>query len=115
MASDYKQMMKDVSSQVAVLKKDQPDTISGFYAMAGGATKNGALDEKTKELITLAIAVALRCEPCMAFHTAALVRLGVTKEELEETLGCAIYMGGGPALMYAAHAMEAFSQISKKD
>ena len=85
MASDYKQMMKDVSSQVSVLKKDQPDTISGFYAMAGGATKNGALDEKTKELITLAIAVALRCEPCMAFHTASLVRLGVTKEELEET------------------------------
>lgn len=113
MSSDYKQMMKDVSSKVAVLKKDQPDTLAGFYAMAGAATKAGVLDEKTKELITLAVAVAMRCEPCIAFHTNALVRLGATKEEIEETLGCVIYMGGGPALMYSAHTMEAFEQLSK--
>lgn len=112
MATDYKQLMKDVSKQVGALKKDQPDTISGFYAMAGAATKDGVLDEKTKELITLAVAVAMRCEPCIAFHMKGLMRLGVTKEEVEETLGCAIYMGGGPALMYAGHALEAFDQLS---
>lgn len=49
---------------------------------------------------------------CIGFHTQALVKLGVTRQELEEVLGVAIYMGGGPSLMYAADAMVAFDQFS---
>lgn len=112
MATDYKELMKEISSKVGGFKKDMPEAIGGFYALAGAATKNGALDEKTKEFITLGIAVATRCEPCIAFHTKTLIRLGVTKEEFEEALGACIYMGGGPSLMYAAKAMECFEQLS---
>ncbi|AMM85025.1 carboxymuconolactone decarboxylase family protein [Martelella sp. AD-3] len=112
MATDYLQMTADVSKQTAVLRKDIPDTMSGFSALAGAACKAGALDAKTKEYIALGIAVALRCEPCIAFHAKALVKLGVTKAEYEEVLGVAVYMDGGPGLMYAAHALEAFEQFS---
>ena len=94
------------------LKKDIPDTMGSFYAMAGAADKPGALDSKTKEYVALGIAVATRCEPCIAFHTRALIKLGVTRQEFEEVLGTAVYMGGGPAVMYAAHAMDAFDQLS---
>jgi alkylhydroperoxidase/carboxymuconolactone decarboxylase family protein YurZ len=39
-----------------------------------------------------------------------LVKLGTTKQEVIETLGMALYMGGGPSLMYAADAINAFEQ-----
>ncbi len=86
--------------------------MQGFYDMSKAATKDGALDKKTKELIALAIGVSTRCDGCIGFHTEALVKLGVTKEEIEETLGMAVYMGGGPSLMYAADALRAYDQFS---
>ena len=81
--------------------------------MAKAATQDGALDKKTKELIALAIGISTRCDGCIGFHVKALVDLDVTKEELEETLGMAIYMGGGPSLMYAADAMLAYEQFTQ--
>ena len=81
--------------------------------MAQAASKEGALDKKTKELIALAIGVSTRCDGCIGFHTEALVKIGVTRAEIEETLGMAVYMGGGPSLMYAADAILAFEQFSE--
>ena len=40
------------------------------------------------------------------------MKLGLTKPELEEMLGMAVYMGGGPSLMYAASAIAAFEEFS---
>jgi AhpD family alkylhydroperoxidase len=71
--------------------------------MAQAATKPGALDKKTKELTVLAIAVATPCDECIGFHMEALVKPGATRAEIEEALGMAIYMGGGPALMSHPH------------
>ena len=79
--------------------------------MAQGATAEADLDEKNKELIAMGIAIALRCDGCIGFHTKSLVRLGTTRQEFEETLGVAIYMGGGPSLMYAAQALDAWEQF----
>ena len=42
------------------------------------------------------------------------MKLGASREEIEETLGMAIYMGGGPSLMYAADAMLAYEQFKPK-
>ena len=83
-------------------------------ALAQAATRDGALDKKTKELIALAIGVAARCDGCIGFHTEALVKLGATRQEVEETLGMAVYMGGGPSLMYAADAISAYEQFEKE-
>jgi AhpD family alkylhydroperoxidase len=81
-----------------------------FSDLASAATQNGVLDKKTKELIALALGVAARCDGCLGFHTQALAKLGASKQEVVETLGMAVYMGGGPSLMYAADAMSAFEQ-----
>ena len=84
--------------------------MAGFSALSQAASKEGVLDKKTKELIAMALAVANRCPGCIGFHSQALVRLKTSREELMETLGMAIYMGGGPSLMYAAEALEAFEE-----
>nr|WP_280520016.1 carboxymuconolactone decarboxylase family protein [Rhizobium cremeum] len=92
------------------MRKDVPDVMAGFSALAQAATKAGALDKKTKELVALGIAISTRCDGCIGFHTETLIKLGCTKAEFEETLGMAVYMGGGPSLMYAGHAMTAWEQ-----
>lgn len=108
---DYLAHTQGISKQLAVLRADQPELMKGFNDMAKAATKDGALSRKTKELIALALGVAAHCDGCIGFHVQALVRLGVTKAELEETLGMAVYMGGGPSLMYAANALAAYEQL----
>ena len=111
---DYPDITRNISANMRALRKGIPDVMQGFTALAQAATKDGALDKKTKELIALAIGVAARCDGCIGFHCEALVKLGATRAEVEETLGMAVYMGGGPALMYAADAISAFEQYQAR-
>ena len=110
--TSYQDITRTTSAQLASLRADIPDTMRGFSAMAQAATKDGALDKTTKELIAMALSVAARCDPCVGFHTQALVKLGATRAELAETLAMAVYMGGGPSLMYAAKTSAAFDEFS---
>ncbi len=114
MDKNYSELTRQISVNLKKLRKDIPDTMQGFSALAQAATRDGALDRKTKELIALAIGVAARCDGCIGFHAEALVRLHATRQEVEETLGMAVYMGGGPSLMYAADAIAAFEQFEKE-
>ena len=114
MTKSYPDITKRISSNMKVLRKDIADTMHGFSAMAQAATKDGALDKKTKEFIAMAIGVSTRCDGCIGFHSEALVKLGASRQEVEEALGMAVYMGGGPALMYAADAIAAFDQFSSR-
>ena len=114
MEKNYIDMTKRISEELKKLRKDIPDTMQGFAALAKAATANGALDKKTKELIALAIGVAAHCDGCIGFHAEALVKLGATRQEVEEALGMAIYMGGGPSLMYAADAIAAYEQFQQQ-
>jgi AhpD family alkylhydroperoxidase len=111
MEKNFADITKRISGDLRKLRKDIPDTMQAFSALAQAATRDGALDKKTKELIALALGVASRCDGCIGFHTEALVKLGVTRQEVEETLGMAVYMGGGPSLMYAADAIAAYEQF----
>lgn len=112
MPKQYKEITNDISASLSKLRKEIPDVMNGFSALAQAATKEGVLDKKTKELIAIALGVAARCDGCIGFHSQALVKLGATREELLETLAMAIYMGGGPSLMYAAEALSAFEEFS---
>ncbi|MGB6241700.1 MAG: carboxymuconolactone decarboxylase family protein [Castellaniella sp.] len=110
--SSYKQLTQTLSSNLAPLRKTQADLMKGFNEMGAAAMAGGSLDPKTKELIALAVGVAARCDGCIGFHTKALARLGASTEEVHEALGVAIYMGGGPAAMYAANAVAAFQEFT---
>ena len=111
---NYIDITKRISGDLRKLRQDIPDTMKAFSALAQAAGRDGALDRKTKELIALAIAIAARCDGCIGFHMEALVRLGATRQEVEETLGMTIYMGGGPSLMYAADAISAFEEFQQQ-
>ena len=109
---DFKHITTDISAGIKEWRTTQPDVQAAFATLAKTAMVDGALDAKTKEFIALAIGVAARCDGCLGFHTQALARMGASREEVAETLSVAVYMGGGPSLMYAAEAMTAFLQAT---
>lgn len=110
---NYSELTGGVSARLAGLRSTTPQVMKAFSELGRAATAPGALDGKTKELIALALSVAVRCDPCIGFHTKALVKLGATRQEIDETLGVATYMGGGPSLMYAASAVAAFEEFAQ--
>jgi AhpD family alkylhydroperoxidase len=114
MHQDWQQLTKELSTAIREVRLGAPDVMKAFSAMAGSATKTGALDPKTKELMALAIAVAIRCDGCIAFHAEAAVKLGASRDEVMETMGMAVYMGAGPSVMYAAQAVEAYDQFAAR-
>ena len=109
---DHNGLIRDISGGMTALRKAQPEAMAGFGAMAKAAMAEGAIGAKHKELIALAIGVTQRCSGCIGFHVKALHRLGCTRAELEEMLAICVYMGGGPALMYAAEAIAAWEQMA---
>ncbi len=111
MSKSFVQITTDISLALEKLRSEIPDTMKGFSAMSKGAMAAGALSALDKELIATGIGVAARCDGCVGFHVKALIRLGVTREQLMECLGVAVYMGGGPSLMYAAEAVRAYEEF----
>ena len=109
--TDWPSWTKELSAELRNLRGGAGDVMKAFSAIAQAALAPKALDTKTKELIALAIGVAVRCDDCVAFHTKAAVEQGASREEVLETLGMAIYMGAGPSAMYASHALGAFNQF----
>jgi AhpD family alkylhydroperoxidase len=111
-STTYRDLTRGVSARLGTLRSGAPDMMKSFSELGRFAMSDGALDRKTKELIALALGVAARCDPCIGYHMQALVKLGVSRQELDETLGVAVYMGGGPSLMYTANAIAAFEEFS---
>lgn len=112
MVEDWSRMIAEMDKAVANLRVASPEVMKGFSALARAANTGSALDGKTRELITLAIAVAVRCAPCVAYHVQGALKKGATREEIAETMGLAVYMGAGPSVMYAAQALEAVDQLA---
>ena len=108
---DWPSTTKDLAAELRNLRGGASEVMKHFAAIAQAALAPKALDAKTKELIALAISIAVRCDDCIAFHTKAAVEQGASRDEVLETLGMAIYMGAGPSAMYASHALGAFTQF----
>jgi AhpD family alkylhydroperoxidase len=85
-------------------------TMRAFTALHEQALSDGALDRATKELLALAISISTHCEGCIAWHVSGALQAGATPEQVEEVVGVAILMGGGPATYYGSLALEALAE-----
>jgi AhpD family alkylhydroperoxidase len=109
---DHPTLIQHIGQGMAVLRKAEPEAMQGFGQLAKAAMTEGAVSEKHKELIALAIGITQHCSGCIGFHVKALRRLGCTLEELQEMLAVCVYMGGGPALMYASETLAAWDAFA---
>lgn len=84
-----------------------PELMKGFGALNRGAATTRHLDQKTRELISLAVSVTTRCEGCIDAHARKAKAAGATREEIAEALGVAIALNAGAALTYSLHVLDA--------
>lgn len=103
---------KQIGQQLAQLSAEIPGVMSGFRELHRGALADGALDRRTKELVALAISIAIRCDGCIAYHVRDALEAGATREEILEIIGVAILMGGGPSTVYGADARRALDEYA---
>jgi len=114
MVEDWQALIRAMNGATAELRYAAPDAMKSFGALARAAQEGNALDGATKELIALAISVATRCAPCIAYHAQGAIKHGASREAIAETLAMSIYMGAGPSVMYAAQALEAVDQLAAR-
>jgi AhpD family alkylhydroperoxidase len=111
---DHTGLIQNINEQLGPFRKSQTDAMTGFGQLARSAMAEGAVSAKHKELMALAIGITQHCSGCVGFHVKALHKLGCTRAELEEMLAVCVYMGGGPALMYAAETLAAWEAMAPK-
>lgn len=104
---DWKKYRDELGQKIGELATLSPDTVGGYKLASGAGAKTANLDEKTRQLISLAVAVTTRCDGCIAFHTQAAVKAGAKPAEVAEALGVAVAMNAGAALVYSARALDA--------
>ncbi len=111
--TDHPARRRELHAGYRTLNRDLADVMNGFGALHQAAVADGSLSRSTKELIAVAIAVALHCEDCVTLHMHDAIKAGATREQVLEAIGVAVLMGGGPASTYATRAVEAFDQFSQ--
>ncbi|KAA0108559.1 carboxymuconolactone decarboxylase family protein [Methylobacterium sp. P1-11] len=106
---DWNTYRQQVTAGVGHFATLSPDTVRGYGTLSTAGQKTGQLGAKTRELIAVAVAIALRCDGCIAVHTDAARKLGATEAELAEALGVATSLNAGAAIVYATRALDAFA------
>ena len=97
MADETKEFFEKFKNDLAKMKEQTSDAISGFSGMFAKIMKDGVLPLKEKELVALGISVVQRCAPCIRLHVQKCLDAGATKQEILESASVAVMMGGGPA------------------
>ena len=84
-----------------------PETHDAFQAFSRQVFADGALPEKTKQLIAVAVAHVTQCPYCIRSHTRLAVRKGATEQEIMEAIWVAAEMRAGGAYAHSVIALDA--------
>lgn len=104
--TDVHERLKDAQKRIGLLAKASPELFGGFSRVSKAAASPGSFTAAQKELLAVAIAVSKGCEDCILYHVDAALKHGAGEADLIEVLDVAVEMGGGPAVMYGAKALE---------
>lgn len=107
---DWDQYRKQLMGRVMELGTLSPDTLKGYQQLSAAGSKSGVLDGKTRELISLAVAVTTRCDGCIAVHADAALKQGASRSEIADALGVAVAMNAGAAMVYSARVLDAIDR-----
>lgn len=111
MSASHVQRYEHLRHLLQQLRAETPGVMNGFTRLHQASMEAGALTHRHKELISLAIGIATHCDGCITYHVHDAVAAGASRAEIVETIGVAVMMGGGPAVVYACDALEALDQF----
>lgn len=109
---DWNAYRTHMNTNAKVFAQLSPNTVQGLQTLETVPADKKHLDAKTRELISLAVAVTTRCDGCISVHTAAAKKAGATKEEIAEALGVAVALNAGAAFVYSTRVLDAFENQS---
>lgn len=92
------------------LKDWLPETHEAFGQMRRAIYKEGALDVRVKELISVAVSTVVRCEPCIKIHAGRAKEAGATEDQIAEAISVAMFVAAGSQ----AHWSKALAEILGK-
>jgi AhpD family alkylhydroperoxidase len=113
--ADTKTWQEKIDHRMSLMQRfgqANPEVMKAFRGLMGPGMAANAIDEKTKELVAVGIAVAIRCDDCIALHVKNAVGVGVTRQELIDVVSVCMVMGGGPSMMYGTHALEVIDELA---
>jgi AhpD family alkylhydroperoxidase len=108
------QIAEEVTIWIQKMEKDYAKVYGPFAVWMRRVEKEGALDTKTKELISVALAVATQCRWCIAVHTNAALDAGATKDQIMEACFVACLFRGAPSCMYSQLVMNAIEEYQSR-
>jgi AhpD family alkylhydroperoxidase len=109
---NWSDLVGTIQKSFGSLAKSNPKMVRAYTALDDAAAENNVLDAKTRELISLAVAITTRCDGCIGAHSAAAIKAGATREEVAAALATAISLNAGAAYIYSMHALEAYDALS---
>jgi AhpD family alkylhydroperoxidase len=109
MMLDWNEYQKQIQQRIAEIGRTNHEIVKGYRALSDAGNQSNLLGPKVRELIALAVAVTRQCDGCIIVHTDAAIKQGATREEIIETLGVAIAVNAGAALIYSTRVMDAFA------
>ena len=115
MMLDWNEYQKELGVRIGELAKLSPDTLRGYQTLSAANSKTGKLDEKTRQLISLAVAVTTHCDGCIVVPHRSCIESGrVRRRRSSEALGVAVAMNAGAALVYSSRVMDAVAAKTAK-
>ena len=112
---ENKDMFPDTTRELAEKKAAlAPQNIEAWRNFSKTVFQAGALDEKTKQLIAVAVAHVTQCPYCIRAHTPQALRKGASQEEIMEAIWVAAEMRAGAAYAHATLAMEEMEKYSER-
>ena len=109
-----KEMYPEGSREMAMSKADlAPHQIEAWRTFSRSVFKEGVLDEKTKQLIAIAVAHVTQCPYCIKSHVPQALRKGASKEEIMEAIWVAAEMRAGAAYAHGNIAFQAMEDFEK--
>jgi AhpD family alkylhydroperoxidase len=91
-------------------KQAAPEIHDAFQTFSRQAFAGGALPEKTKQLIAVAVAHVTQCPYCIQGHARLAQRKGATEQEIMEAIWVAAEMRAGGAYAHSVIALDALAR-----
>ena len=102
MKSDVKKLRK--------VRDITPDSFKAYVDFDKQAMAEGALPQKIKRLITMAVAHTTQCPFCIDFHTKEAKKLGATEQEIVEAMWISAALRAGAAVTHSVLAVNAYEE-----
>ncbi len=99
----YPKVTKELADKRTALA---PEVMEAWNNFSKTVFKEGALPEKTKQLIAVAVAHVTQCPYCIRSHTRQALRKGASKEEIMEAIWVASEMRAGGAYAHSSIALD---------